>query len=102
MKKFLVLSLLLYILCLLQTSFLVSFSARGFVLNLVLIAVILINMLENPREMTGIFLAVSGGLFLDIFSERFFGFWIAILLLSAIFLKFVLKEYVRLPAAKRT
>ncbi|MFA4999008.1 MAG: hypothetical protein WC514_03235 [Candidatus Paceibacterota bacterium] len=101
MRKFLFLFLILYILCLLQTSFLVYFSIKGFVLNLVLVTVILINIFENPREMTGIFLAGFGGLFLDIFSVRFFGFWMVILLLTAILLKFVLKEYVRFPAAKR-
>jgi hypothetical protein len=85
----------------LQTSFLVYFSIKGIILNLVLIAVILINIFENPREMTGVFLAGFGGLFLDIFSERFFGFWIVVLLLTAVFLKFVLKEYVRFPTAKR-
>ncbi|MFA4998905.1 MAG: hypothetical protein WC514_02690, partial [Candidatus Paceibacterota bacterium] len=81
MRKFLFLFLVLYILCLLQTSFLVYFSIKGFVLNLVLVTVILINIFENPREMTGIFLAGFGGLFLDIFSVRFFGFWMVILLL---------------------
>jgi rod shape-determining protein MreD len=85
----------------LQTSFLVYFSIKGIILNLVLITVILINIFENPREMTGIFLAGFSGLFLDIFSERFFGFWIVVLLLTAVFLKFVLKEYVRFPTAKR-
>lgn len=101
MRKFLFLFLILYILCLLQTSFSVYFSIKGFVLNLVLVTVILINIFESPREMTGIFLAGFGGLFMDIFSARFFGFWIAILLLTAVLLKFILKEYVRFPAAKR-
>jgi rod shape-determining protein MreD len=101
MKKFLFLFLSLYFLCLLQTSFLVHFSIKGIVLNLVLIAVVLINIFENPREITGIFLAGFGGLFLDIFSERFFGFWIIVLLLTAVLLKFILKEYVRFPTAKR-
>jgi len=101
MRKFLFLFLSLYILCMLQTSFLVYFSIKGIILNLVLITVILINIFENPREMTGIFLAGFSGLFLDIFSERFFGFWIVVLLLTAVFLKFVLKEYVRFPTAKR-
>jgi len=101
MRKFLFLFLVLYILCLLQTSFLVYFSIKGFILNLVLVAVILINIFESPRDMTGIFLAGLGGLFLDIFSERLLGFWIAALLLTAILLKFVLREYVRFPAAKR-
>ena len=101
-KKILILILSLYILTLLQSSFLVHFNIGGIVPNLVLMVVILISLFENPQKNLGIFSAFIGGFFLDIFSENLFGFWILILLALSIFIKFLLKYYVRIPIIKRT
>lgn len=105
MKRILILIIFFYILVLLQTSFLVHFKAFlgwKFSFSLILIAVILMNFFEDFRRNSGIFGAFFGGFFLDIFSEDFFGSWILILMTTAIFIKFILKRYVRIPTVKRT
>jgi len=99
-KDFLLLSIFLYILVLFQTSFLVYFDVSGYVLNFILIVVIFINLFESSQEKLGISSAFIGGFFLDIFSENFLGFWILILLATAIFIKFIFKKYVRIPIIK--
>ncbi len=100
-KKTLVSIILYYIFILLQTSFLVHFSIFGLVLNLILISVIIWNILEKSETLFGLSNAVIGGFFLDLFSSRMFGFHILILLALAIFIKFVLKKYVRIPIIKK-
>lgn len=99
-KKILILILFFYILVLLQTSFLVHFNIKGIVPNLVLVSVILINFFEKPKEYLGFLSAIIGGFFLDVFSENFIGFYILILVGLAIFIKFILKKYVRTPIIK--
>ncbi len=101
LKKILVSVILYYIFILLQTSFLVHFSFFGLVLNLILISVIIWNILEKSETLFGLSNAVIGGFFLDVFSSRMFGFHILILLALAIFIKFVLKKYVRIPIIKK-
>lgn len=103
-KRILILILFFYFLVLLQTSFLVHFNLFlgwriGF--SLVLISVILINLFEKLENYSGLLSAFLGGFFLDIFSENFIGLYILILLLLAIFIKFILKRYVRIPILKR-
>jgi len=90
-----------YILALLQSSFLVHFDISGYVLNFILIVTIFINLFEKPQKNLGIISAFIGGFFLDIFSENFLGFYILILLAISIFIKFILKRYVRVPITKR-
>jgi rod shape-determining protein MreD len=103
MKKILILIPVFYILALFQTSFLIHFNIFlggdffGWILNLVLIAVILITVFENPEKSTGIFSAFIGGFFLDIFSENFIGFHVLILLTLVFLIKFIFKKYVRTP-----
>jgi len=88
--------LFLYILTLLQTSFFPHFPL-GHLLNFVLILVIVINLFEAQKGKLGLFGAFFGGFFLDIFSENFIGFWVLILLAIAVFIKFILRKYVRFP-----
>ena len=90
-----------YILVLLQTSFLVYFNIIGFIPNLILIAIVLINLFEEKEKNAGIYSAFIGGFFLDIFSEKPFGFYILISIAIAIFIKYVIKRYVRIPTVKR-
>lgn len=98
-KEILILALFLYILALLQTSFLIHFNIAGIVPNLILITVIILNFFEDSRKNSGIISAFLGGFFLDIFSNRPMGFYILILIALAIFIKFILKRYVR-PAIR--
>ena len=64
-----------------------------FIPNLVLIAIILLNFLEDPKDKFGILAAILGGFFLDIFSEKFFGFYVLIAILTSLFIKLFLKKY---------
>ena len=101
-KKCILFILLFYFATLAETSFLVHFNLFGKTLNLVMIIVIIWNLLENQKHYSGIHGAIIGGLFLDIFSSRLIGFNILILLLIALFIKFILKKYVRVPIGEKT
>ena len=57
----------------------------------------MINLFEAQKGKLGLFGAFFGGFFLDIFSENFIGFWVLILLAIAVFIKFILRKYVRFP-----
>lgn len=99
MAKSLVLTIpILYIASLAQTSFLVHFNIPGFLLNLILILVVLINLFQKAENYSGILSAVFGGFFLDIFSGWPIGSWILILVLISIFIKKIFKDYVRVPS----
>lgn len=95
-KKILSLVLLFYFLSLLQTSFLVHFSVRGRVLNLVLISLIILNFIRYFNNEVLATISFIAGLFLDIFSNHFIGFWAAILLGITFFIRFILKRYVQI------
>ncbi len=101
MKKILISVILLYFLALLQTSFLVHFSISGIVPNLILILIILWNLFEKSKNYFGLSNALVGGFFLDIFSNRPIGFFILILGMTAVFIKFFIKNYVRIPFIER-
>ncbi len=96
-KKSLLFLIVFYLLVLWQTSFLVYFDIAGFVPNIVLILVILINLLEKPHKYFGILAGFWGGFFLDIFSSGFIGLNTLILLAIALFVKMVLKKHVQAP-----
>ncbi|XOB41870.1 MAG: rod shape-determining protein MreD [Candidatus Nealsonbacteria bacterium] len=95
MKKVLILIIVFYILALLQTSFLIHLSFFNITPNFILIAVLLLNLLEEPRKNNGIFGAVISGFFWDIFSNRPIGFHILILVGLAILIKVILRNYLR-------
>jgi len=101
MKKTLILILFFYTISLFQTSFLIHFSILRSLPNLILISVILMNFLEEPKEDSAIPSAVIGGFFWDIFSERPIGFGILILLGVTLLLKLILRKYVRIPTLER-
>ena len=96
MRKILIFILFFYFLALWQTSFLVHFKVLGLA-PLILIAVILINLFENTRHYSGIFAAFVGGFFLDIFSSGLIGFYVLILVATAILIKIILRSYVWSP-----
>lgn len=95
-RNILIFSLFFYFLTLFQASFLVHFGLWGWVPNLILIFVALLNIF-TPDAKLGIGAAFIGGFFLDVFSDNFIGFWILILLAVALFIKFILTRYVRVP-----
>ncbi len=100
MKKLIISIIILYFLTLFQTSFLVHFSLFGMIPNFVLVFVVLWNIFEKGDSVIGIYNAVIGGFFLDIFSDRFIGFNILILVLLAFILKLISNRYVRIPFKK--
>jgi len=82
---------------LIQTSFLVHFIVWGMVPNLILFLIILWNVFEKADNKFGLYQAVIGGLYLDIFSNRIIGFNILILFCLAILIKLFFRKYVRIP-----
>ncbi len=101
MKKILFLIIFFYIISLLETSFFIHFNFFRFSPNIILIFQILITLFEDPNKNLAIFSAVSAGFFWDIFSENPIGFSILILLSISVFLKIVLRKYVRIPILKQ-
>ena len=94
-KKNLILFSLSYFLVLFQSSFLIHFSILDKIPSLVLILTIFYNLFEKREKIFGISFALFGGFFWDIFSNLPIGFHILILLISAIFIKFVFKKYIK-------
>ena len=101
-KNLIILTIFFYFLALFQTSFLVHFSIRGVVINLILVSIFLINILEAPKKNSGIFSAFMAGFFWDTFSEKFIGFHILILIFFALVIKIIFSRYVRVKFFQRT
>lgn len=101
-KKELLFIIVIYFLVLAQVSFFPRFGifSNPWIqnINLVLLLIAIVSLFEKQKNNTGIMGAVFGGLFLDLYSERFFGFWILALLSLAVLIKFIVKRYVRLPS----
>lgn len=91
-KKVILVALGFYLLILLQSSFFVHFS--NYALNLVLIAVVLINFFEEQKESFGVVSALIAGFLLDIFFSSYIGYWVLICFLISIFIKLIFKRYV--------
>ncbi len=98
-KRILISLPVLYLFALLQSSFLVHFNLFGIVPNLILILIILWSFFEQEKQMfsTTLVSAAIGGFFLDVFSNWPFGFHILILSAIVLFVKFFIKQYVRIP-----
>jgi len=105
-KKITILIILFYFLALLQTSFLVHFNILGKWISwspsFIFILVVLWNLFEKSEHFLGVFNALAGGFFLDVFSSKIIGFNILILLAIVLFIKLVFKKYVRIPVIKKT
>jgi len=101
-KKILISIIFLYFLVLLETSFFVHFNIFKWIPNTVLLYVIIFNIIESPKKYGGIYISFIAGFLLDIFSSNFIGFNIIIFLALSLFLKFVLKPYVRIPHFEKT
>ena len=101
MKKNLCIVFFLYFLALLQASFFVHMFPSGMVPNFVAVAVVGLSIFEHSKSNVGMFAALFGGLFLDMFSSRPFGFWVILLLAISFALKTMLEYYVRPPILKK-
>ncbi len=105
MKKTVISIIIFYFLALLETSFFVHFSVFAsysfYFFNSIFILIIFWNLFEKKESFSGIYVALTGGFFLDVFSSQFIGFNISIALIMAISIKLILKKYVRIPVFKR-
>lgn len=101
MKNIILLLLFFYLLFIFQTSFLVHFPLKGYIINLLLIVTFLFNILEAPEKNKGVFAAGIVGFFWDIFSEKFIGYHVLILVILAFLIKTILVRYVRIKIFQR-
>jgi len=101
-KKTIISVIIFFFLAVFQTSFFAHFNFWGTALNFVIIAILIINLLEEKKNKLGLVCAFSGGFFLDVFSLSggIFGLYVLICLLIAFFIKFILKRYVQIPTIK--
>lgn len=86
----------------LQTSFLPHFSFLGGWwfewMNLITLPILAIAVFEKRRRRFAWTAAAWGGFLLDIYSQRFFGFWVIALLAMVLIIKLLIKKYVRIPS----
>jgi len=80
--------LIIYLLVLLQVSFFVHFNFWGWVPNFVIILVIFLNFFAKEENFFSsvFFQSLMAGFLLDIFSNRFFGFYTIILGMISLFI----------------
>jgi len=97
MKSFFPLLVFFYLLSLIEVSFLPHFFVWGIFPSLILISVIAFSILPQFGWGAAIFSGVAGGFFWDVFSADFLGFHVLILVGLALFIKLILKRYVRAP-----
>lgn len=87
-KKALIIVILFYLLALLQNSFFTYFSVFGAIPNLVFILFFLLVFFTKKNHPYQIlFLVLSAGFFLDIFSHNYFGKYIILLLIIGVLIK---------------
>ncbi len=101
MKRTLGIFLLLCAFALLQMSFLVYFFPKGLVPNLIIFTVVFFSIFEKEQSYASIAAALFGGFLMDIFSEGIIGVWSLALVLTALLIKKVLEDYVRIPIPKK-
>ena len=92
---------LFFFLALFQTSFLVHTPIFGVVPNLIIIVFLLFHFSKSLRSQLGLASAVTGGLFLDVFSGSPFGFWVVILIVASFVIEVIMDQYVRTPVFQR-
>jgi len=94
-KRLIIVLIFLYFLVLFQNSFLINFKIFGISPNLVLLAVILINVFFEDSFLL-LFTALMGGFCLDAFSigsSRFFGYYIIIALVIYFIISYSTKYF---------
>lgn len=91
-KKIILVTLGFYILILLQSSFFVHFS--NYTSSIILIAVVLINLIEEEKSSFGIISALIAGFLLDVFFSANIGYWVLICFLISMFMKLIFRKNV--------
>jgi len=100
-KKIFLFGLLFYFLTILQTSlfphFIFGLSQKilNYFFNLNWGLIFLFSFFEKKTEKLSFFFGFLNGFFADIFSEKFFGFYILLFVLTCFFVKNFLKKYVQ-------
>lgn len=82
-------------LVLFQISFLID------IFNLTFLIIIFWSILEKKESNLSFFNALFGGFFLDIFSDKFIGFNITILLVLVFLIKYLLRPHIRIPYVEK-
>jgi rod shape-determining protein MreD len=83
-KKIIFTIFFIFLLTLLQVSFFAHFRIKGASPNILLIAFALISFFSKPKSNFIFLVAISSGLFLDIFSSSFFGLYSLIFIILAL------------------
>ena len=99
-SKLLLTIICFYFLILFQTSFLAHFDIFNIITHIGLVIVLILFFCRKEADMSSIVLAICAGLFLDIFSDKFIGFYVLILCVSIILINLILQKYVRAPQIK--
>ncbi len=94
MKKIFISVLFAYIIAVVQTGFMVHF----FFPSLLFLYFIFFNLLETPEKNGGVIVAGVSGLFFDLLSVHFVGFYTIVFILCALLVKLILRKYVRFPS----
>lgn len=96
MKGLVLIFLFFFFLLLVQIGFLPHF---GFMPNLIWIGIVILAIIEVGSNPHAFYIALGGGLFVDLFSNMPIGFWPAIFFASVLIIKVLKERYVRLPFA---
>jgi len=100
MKKIIISTVIIYLLIIIQTSFLAHFKFLYYLPNLVIVFVILLNLFESQQEKTGLIISAIAGFLLDAFLEKPFGFYTIILVAASLVIKAIIKKYLYLKLSK--
>lgn len=100
MKRVFISILVVYSLIIFQTSFLAHFGIWRYLPNLVILFVIFFNLFENQQDKNGLIIAGVSGFLLDIFSASAIGFYTAILVMTSLAIKIIVKKYLYLKFFK--
>jgi cell shape-determining protein MreD len=99
MKSAVLLAGFFFVLAILETSFFVPLVVLSFLPSLVLIAAVFIFFFSS--FLTGLKTAYIAGFFLELFSEKPFGFWVILFFIVLLLFEYIVKRYVRLPFLQR-
>jgi len=100
MKKIIISAVIIYLLIIIQTSFLAHFKFLYYLPNLVIVFVILLNLFESQQEKTGLIISAIAGFLLDAFLEKPFCFYTIILVAASLVIKAIIKKYLYLKLSK--
>jgi len=90
--KILIIGITFFLLNIFQDSFLILFVN----FNIIILLVFLINILDSPKNYFGIWCAFFAGLFLDLSSVYFFGFWMLVLVIGSFIIKWFLNNFFKI------